>query len=191
MRDVLSGRRLRRQNGEATIDLKNRHGVLFLLLRWPSSHFSIASQSPALVRAFSRNFASHRRCGDGSWVLSYSPMASSKFQPARWAIVSGQRRVLTRIVVWWSAFTCLTGAAVFLPQLLGDPISVRRRRSGSLSEHGRSAGEMVSHRRAGAYAGLHLGGQSLRRSAGADSGRSVASLRGMATDIRRSSARWA
>jgi len=36
-----------------------------------------------------------------------------------WADQIGSRRVLTRIVSWWSAFTILTGAAFSFPSLLG------------------------------------------------------------------------
>src|SRR5262249_24930980 len=36
----------------------------------------------------------------------------------RWGDRYGSRGVLTRIVVWWSLFTALTGAALSLPMLL-------------------------------------------------------------------------
>ena len=46
----------------------------------------------------------------------------------------GPRRVLTRIVVWWSAFTALTGAMTGFYPLLLTQVPVRRRRSGRVSE---------------------------------------------------------
>jgi hypothetical protein len=42
--------------------------------------------------------------------------------------------VLTRIVLWWSAFTTLTGFASNVWMLFADPLSVRRRRGGRLSQ---------------------------------------------------------
>ena len=47
-------------------------------------------------------------------VLSAFALAYSLFEiPSGWLVdVIGPRRVLTRIVLWWSAFTMLTGAAV-------------------------------------------------------------------------------
>ena len=38
-------------------------------------------------------------------------MRSSRFRPAGGATDYGSRRILTRIVLWWSFFTALTGAA--------------------------------------------------------------------------------
>lgn len=48
-----------------------------------------------------------------SWVFSSFAFAYAIFEipTAWWADRIGSRRVLTRIVVWWSAFTMLTGAA--------------------------------------------------------------------------------
>src|SRR5262245_59551004 len=48
-----------------------------------------------------------------SLVFSAFTLAYSLFEvPSGWmADVIGSRRVLTRIVLWWSAFTVLTGAA--------------------------------------------------------------------------------
>jgi len=55
-----------------------------------------------------------------SAVFSAFTVAYSLFEiPSGWlADVRGPRRVLTRIVVWWSAFTMLTGAARGLPSLV-------------------------------------------------------------------------
>lgn len=48
-----------------------------------------------------------------SWVFSAFAIAYAVFEipTAWWADRRGTRRVLTRIVTWWSAFTMLTGAA--------------------------------------------------------------------------------
>jgi MFS family permease len=48
-----------------------------------------------------------------SWVYSAFALAYAAFEipTARWADRRGTRRVLTRIVLWWSAFTALTAAA--------------------------------------------------------------------------------
>ena len=48
-----------------------------------------------------------------SWVYSAFALAYAIFEipTAWWADRSGTRKVLTRIVVWWSAFTMATAAA--------------------------------------------------------------------------------
>ena len=50
-----------------------------------------------------------------SWVYSAFALAYAIFEipTAWWADRSGTRKVLTRIVVWWSAFTMATAAALF------------------------------------------------------------------------------
>src|SRR5947207_2926330 len=55
-----------------------------------------------------------------SGVFSAFILAYSLFEiPSGWlGDVRGPRRVLTRIVVWWSVFTMLTGAAVGLRSLV-------------------------------------------------------------------------
>jgi sugar phosphate permease len=49
-----------------------------------------------------------------SWIYSAFALAYALFEipTAWWADRKGTRRVLTRIVLWWSAFTMATGAAV-------------------------------------------------------------------------------
>src|SRR5512147_3110255 len=49
-----------------------------------------------------------------SYVFSAFTLAYALFEvpTAWWADRIGSRRVLTRIVLWWSAFTMLTGAAI-------------------------------------------------------------------------------
>ena len=71
-----------------------------------------------------------------SAVFSAFTLAYSLFEvPSGWlGDVIGPRRVLTRIVLWWSAFTMLTGAAQGLRSLVVDPLPVRRRRGRRLSQ---------------------------------------------------------
>src|ERR1044071_4151612 len=55
-----------------------------------------------------------------SYVFSAFTFAYAIFEipTAWWADRIGSRRVLTRIVVWWSAFTMATGAAFSYPSVL-------------------------------------------------------------------------
>jgi MFS family permease len=55
-----------------------------------------------------------------SWVYSAFAMAYAAFEipTAWWADRQGTRRVLTRIVLWWSAFTMLTAAAFSFTSLV-------------------------------------------------------------------------
>src|SRR5262245_5618499 len=55
-----------------------------------------------------------------SWVFSAFTIAYGLFEipTGWWADRVGARRVLMRIVVWWSSFTVLTGAAFSYWQLL-------------------------------------------------------------------------
>lgn len=54
------------------------------------------------------------------WVLGVFSLSYGLFEipTGAWGDRHGQRRVLTRIVLWWSAFTALTGAVSSLPALL-------------------------------------------------------------------------
>jgi ACS family glucarate transporter-like MFS transporter len=54
------------------------------------------------------------------WVLGAFVLAYGIFEIPTGALGDriGQRSVLTRIVLWWSAFTCLTGAAIGFPVLV-------------------------------------------------------------------------
>lgn len=56
-----------------------------------------------------------------SYVFSAFTLAYAAFEipTAWWADRIGSRRVLTRIVAWWSAFTMLTAAAFSYPVMLG------------------------------------------------------------------------
>jgi sugar phosphate permease len=55
------------------------------------------------------------------WVFSIFAFSYALFEipTARWADHFGTRRVLTRIVLWWSAFTMATGAAFNYVSMLG------------------------------------------------------------------------
>src|SRR4051812_29417560 len=54
------------------------------------------------------------------WVIGAFVLAYGLFEIPTGALGDriGQRSVLTRIVLWWSAFTCLTGAAMGFPSLV-------------------------------------------------------------------------
>jgi len=54
------------------------------------------------------------------WVIGAFTLAYGIFEIPTGALGDriGQRSVLTRIVLWWSAFTCLTGAAIGFPALV-------------------------------------------------------------------------
>lgn len=96
----------------------NRHGVLILLLVLAIITFldriAIASAGPQIQRELG---ISPELWGWilGSFVLSYGLF---EIPTGMLGDRSGQRRVLTRIVVWWSVFTSLTGAAFSFTQLL-------------------------------------------------------------------------
>ena len=83
-----------------------------------------------------------------SVVFSAFTLSYSLFEiPSGWlGDVKGPRRVLTRIVLWWSAFTMLTGVARGFPVAGRDPVPLRRRRSGRVSEHRAQLLALVSRR---------------------------------------------
>src|SRR4051794_26510424 len=59
--------------------------------------------------------------GRWGWVLGAFVLAYGLFEIPTGALGdrAGRRKVLTRIVLWWSAFTCLTGSvSAFLPLLV-------------------------------------------------------------------------
>ncbi|MFM9965566.1 MAG: MFS transporter [Planctomycetaceae bacterium] len=57
---------------------------------------------------------------DMTWVLMAFTLSYALFEVPMgwWGDKYGSRGVLTRIVLWWSAFTALTGAALGLPSLI-------------------------------------------------------------------------
>ena len=88
----------------------------------------------------------------------------------------GTRRVLTRIVCWWSAFTVLTGFAFNYSSLRGDPVSVRRRRSRRVAERRPDVLAVVSAAGARHGAGHFFHGRAPRRRADPDAGDGAARL---------------
>jgi MFS family permease len=68
---------------------------------------AISSAAPAIREALGLSLIQM------GWVFSVFTFAYAAFEiPSGWlGDISGPRRVLTRIVLWWSAFTMLTGAA--------------------------------------------------------------------------------
>ena len=85
-----------------------------------------------------------------SVVFSAFTLSYSLFEiPSGWlGDVKGPRRVLTRIVLWWSAFTMLTGRRARICVAGGDSVPVRRGGSGRLSEHRAKLLALVSGARA-------------------------------------------
>ncbi len=98
--------------------LANRHGVLSLLVALAIITFldriAIASAAPRIQQDLR---IPPEMWG---WILGAFVLSYGLFEIPTGALGDrlGQRRVLTRIVVWWSAFTCLTGAAFSSLQLL-------------------------------------------------------------------------
>ena len=86
-----------------------------------------------------------------AFTLAY---AVFEIPTGRWGDRYGSRGVLTRIVVWWSFFTALTGAATGLWMLLAGAILVRGGRSGGAAELGADLEAMVSRIGAGEAQGI-------------------------------------
>ena len=82
----------------------------------------------------------------------------------------GVRWVLTQVVLLWSLFTALTGAAWNLAIALGDPLPVRRGRGGLLSQSDPHAVGLAAAVRARQGAGRDVGLRPLGRGAGAAGG---------------------
>ena len=68
------------------------------------------------------------------WVLGVFVLAYGLFEIPTGAMGdrSGRRRILVRIVLWWSAFTALTGLANWLCSARNHSVSVWSRRSWKL-----------------------------------------------------------
>jgi MFS family permease len=99
--------------------MKKRHQVLFFLLALAILTFldriAIASAGPRIQQEL------HIPPDRWGWILGAFVLAYGVFEVPTGALGDrhGQRRVITRIVVWWSLFTSLTGAAFgFLPLLV-------------------------------------------------------------------------
>ena len=107
-------------------------------------------------------------------VFSAFAVAYAGFElvSAWWGERIGARRVLTRIVIWWSCFTMATGSGVELCQPARDPFPVRRGRGGRVAERGAGVLELDPAEGARPDAGLLLRrGAPLRRDHAAAGGR--------------------
>ncbi len=98
--------------------MKKRYQVLLFLLALAIITFldriAIASAGPRIQDDL------HISSEHWGWILGAFILSYGLFEAPTGALGDrlGQRRVLTRIVLWWSAFTSLTGAATgFLPLL--------------------------------------------------------------------------
>jgi len=104
-------------------------------------------------------------------VLSAFALAYAVFEvPSGWlADVIGPRKVLTRIVVWWSAFTMLTGAVTGYPSLVATRFLFGAGEAGALpsamnavsrwfplSERGKANGAILFGTRVGGMIGVPL-----------------------------------
>lgn len=98
--------------------LASRYGVLSLLMALAIITFldriAIASAGPRIQQEL------HISPEMWGWILGAFVLPYGLFEIPTGALGDrlGHRQVLTRIVLWWSAFTCLTGAALSSPQLL-------------------------------------------------------------------------
>lgn len=98
--------------------MRKRHGVLLLLVALAVITFldriAIAVAGPRIQAEL------HIPPERWGWILGAFVLAYGLFEVPTGALGdrSGQRRVLTRIVLWWSAFTSLTGAATGFSPLL-------------------------------------------------------------------------
>lgn len=99
-------------------ELDHRRRVLLLLIALTIITFldriSIAVAGPRIQQEL--HIAPER----WGWVIGAFVLAYGLFEIPTGALGDriGQRSVLTRIVLWWSAFTCLTGAAIGFPALV-------------------------------------------------------------------------
>ena len=96
-----------------------------------------------------------------SWVFSAFVLAYGLFEipTGWWGDRVGARRILTRIVVWWSTFTVLTGAVVSYLAASADPLPVRRRGSRRMAERGHRVCALDSTERTRDRAGSVLFGR--------------------------------
>jgi ACS family glucarate transporter-like MFS transporter len=98
--------------------LKSRHRVLLLMMALAVITFldriAISVAGPRIQKDL--HIAPER----WGWVLGAFVLAYGLFEIPSGALGDrlGQRSVLSRIVLWWSAFTCMTGAASSFPILL-------------------------------------------------------------------------
>ena len=102
-----------------------------------------------------------------------------------WGDKVGTRKVLTRIVCWWSAFTVLTGFAFSYSSLLADSVSVRRGRGRRVAECRAHVLALVPAARSRHGAGHVLHGRAPRRRADAAARHRAARVHGLADVVRR------
>ncbi|MEP6961826.1 MAG: MFS transporter [Acidobacteriota bacterium] len=100
-----------------------------------------------------------------SYVFSAFTFAYALFElpTAWWADRIGSRKVLTRIVVWWSAFTMLTGAAFSYPVMLATRALFGVGEAGAWPNVGRIYSRWIPAEERGRvqgifFAGAHLAG---------------------------------
>ncbi len=98
-----------------------------------------------------------------SWVFSAFTLAYGIFEipTAWWADRVGSRRVLTRIVAWWSSFTVLTAAATGLPSLLALRFLFGIGEAGAWPNAARVFSRWIPARERGLVQGIFFGGAHL------------------------------
>lgn len=98
---------------------RSRHKVLLLVFALTVitylDRLCISAAMPSIANEF------HLTADQKGWIFSAFTFAYAAFEiPSGWlGDRFGARRALTRIVLWWSAFTMLTGAAMGFWSLLG------------------------------------------------------------------------
>ena len=122
---------------------------------------AISSASPAILAEL------HLTPIQIGWVFSAFTFAYAAFEiPSGWlGDVLGPRRVLTRIVLWWSAFTALTGASWNFVSLLVMRFLFGVGEAGAFPNMSRSFSQLDSGRRTRRRAWTHHHGHARRRSA--------------------------
>jgi len=100
--------------------LKKRHGVLGLLCAVSAITFLDRLALPVAEPGIRGDL--HLSPSQWGWVLSSYVLANALFEIPSGAMGdrNGQRRELTRIAVWWSGFTALTGACRNFVQMMGS-----------------------------------------------------------------------
>ena len=95
------------------------------------------------------------------WVLGAFVLTYGLFEVPTGALGdrSGQRKVLTRIVVWWSVFTCLTGSVSGFVPLLVTRFLFGVGEAGAYPNIAGSHRSLVPPGRTGQDPGFHLGGE--------------------------------
>ena len=126
------------------------------------------------------------------WVTSVFFLSYSVFEIPTGALGDriGPRRVLTRVVAWWSAFTSLTGAGFELLPVAVGPVLFRSRRGGRLSQCLRGHWTLDPDYQAHARLGRYMDDQPGRCRLIAASGGADPIALGMACAVLRIRPRW-